>query len=162
MPRSTYRTRAGLAALLLIAPALSPAEVLGYELGERFTPYAGVQRYARALAEASPLVDYQAYGITNEGRELFQLIIASPQHQQRLDQILAANRELTRPETTPERAREIAASNPAIVYFSYGVHGNESSSSEAALYTAWDLARGAPEVRGVLDAVAVIMDPVTN
>ncbi|MBV9107961.1 MAG: hypothetical protein JO306_00965, partial [Gemmatimonadetes bacterium] len=27
----------------------SPAQVLGYELGERFTPYAGVQQYAHAL-----------------------------------------------------------------------------------------------------------------
>src|SRR5687768_18452326 len=132
MSRSTYRARAGLAALLLIAPALSaqqapsPAEVLAYELGERFTPYAGVQRYARALAEASPLVDYQPYGITHEGRELFQLVIGSPQNLQRLDQILAANRELTRPETTPERARGIAASHPAIGYFSSAVHRNET------------------------------------
>jgi hypothetical protein len=140
----------------------SPADVLGYQLGERFTPYAGVQRYARALAEASPLVDYRPYGTTPEGRELLQLVIASPQNLQRLDQIVAANAELTRPETSAERARQIAESNPAVVYFSYGVHGNESSSSEAALYTAWDLARGAPEVAGVLDSLVVIIDPATN
>ena len=140
----------------------SPAEVLGYQLGERFTPYAGVQRYSRALAEASPLVDYRAYGTTPEGRELFQLVIAAPQNLQRLDAVLAANAELTRPETSAERARQIAETNPAVVYFSYGVHGNESSSSEAALYTAWDLARNAPEVQGVLDQLVVIIDPVTN
>jgi hypothetical protein len=140
----------------------SPAEVLGYQLGERFTPYAGVQRYARALAEASPLVEYRAYGQTPEGRELIQLVIATPENHQRLNQILAANAELTRPETSAERARQIAESNPAIIYFSYGVHGNESSSSEAALYTAWDLARGAPEVAGVLDRLVVIIDPAAN
>jgi hypothetical protein len=154
---------------VLAAPALaaqqappSPAEVLGYALGERFTPYAGVQRYSRALADASPLVEYQAYGQTPEGRELIQLVIATPRNHQRLQQILAANAELTRPETSAERARQIAAENPAVVYFSYGVHGNESSSSEAALYTAWDLARDAPEVRGVLDSLVVIIDPVSN
>ena len=67
MARSTIRTRARLAAFaaLLAAPSLaaqeapSPAEVLGYDLGERFTPYAGVQRYARALADASPRVEYR-------------------------------------------------------------------------------------------------------
>lgn len=140
----------------------SPADVLGYQLGERFTPYAGVQRYARALAEASPLVDYRGYGQTPEGRELIQLVIATPQNLQRLDAILAANAELTRPETSEASARQIAAGNPAVVYFSYGVHGNESSSSEAALYTAWDLARNAPEVAGVLDSLVVIIDPSVN
>jgi murein tripeptide amidase MpaA len=49
-----------------------------------------------------------------------------------------------------------------VVYFSYGVHGNESSSSEAAMWTAWDLARDAAEVRGVLDSLVVIIDPVAN
>jgi hypothetical protein len=173
MARSTIRTRvravalAALLAALLAAPALaaqtapSPQEVLGYALGERFTPYAGVQRYGRALAEASPLVDYRAYGTTPEGRELFQLVIATPQNLARLNEILAANAELARG-APAERARQIAATNPAVVYFSYGVHGNESSSSEAALYTAWDLARGAPEVAGVLDNVVVVMDPVAN
>jgi hypothetical protein len=42
------------------------------------------------------------------------------------------------------------------------VHGNESSSSEAAMWTAWDLARDAPEVAGVLDSLVVIIDPVAN
>ncbi len=170
MARSTIRTRVHAAAFaaLLGAPALaaqqappSPADVLGYALGERFTPYAGVQRYSRALADASDRVDYRAYGTTPEGRELFQLVIATPQNLQRLDGILAANAELARG-ASAERAREIASGNPAVVYFSYGVHGNESSSSEAALYTAWDLAREAPEVAGVLNDVVVIIDPVAN
>ncbi|HEX8695999.1 MAG TPA: M14 metallopeptidase family protein [Longimicrobium sp.] len=139
----------------------SPAQVLGYELGERFTPYAGVQQYAKALDAASDRVEYRPYGETYEGRELFQLVVATPGNLRRLDQILAANAELARG-AGPERARQIAAANPAVVYFSYGVHGNESSSSEAALWTAWDLARDAPEVRGALDSLVVIIDPVTN
>jgi hypothetical protein len=114
----------------------SPAEVLGHQLGERFTPYAGVQRYSQALAQASERVDYRPYGRTPEGRELFQLVIAAPQNLQALPRILAANAELTRPETPAQRAAQIAATNPAVIYFSYGVHGNETSSSEAALYTA--------------------------
>ncbi|HET6762957.1 MAG TPA: M14 family metallopeptidase, partial [Longimicrobiaceae bacterium] len=76
--------------------------------------------------------------------------------------VLAANAELTRPETSPARAAQVASSNPAVVYFSYGVHGNESSSSEAAMWTAWDLARNAPEVRGALDSLVVVIDPTTN
>ncbi|MEX0979791.1 MAG: M14 family zinc carboxypeptidase, partial [Gemmatimonadota bacterium] len=44
----------------------------------------------------------------------------------------------------------------------YGVHGNESSSSEAAIWTAWDLASGASEVAGVLDSAVVVIDPAAN
>nr|MDQ3389033.1 M14 family metallopeptidase [Gemmatimonadota bacterium] len=173
MPKRAPRPR--LASALLLLPLLlaplptaaqeappSPAEVLGYPLGEHFTPYDGVRSYGRALAAASPLVDYRPYGQTPERRELFQLVIASPAHRARLDEILRDNAELTRPETSAARAAEIAARSPAVVYFSYGVHGNESSSSEAAMWTAWDLARGAPEVAGVLDSVVVVIDPVAN
>jgi hypothetical protein len=140
----------------------SPEEVLGYPLGAHFTTYDGVLGYSRALAAASPLVEVVPYGTTAERRELIQLVIARPDYRQRLAEILAANAELTRPETSPDRAREIAATNPAIVYFSYGIHGNEASSSEAAMWTAWDLARGAAEVAGVLDSAIVIIDPVAN
>ncbi|MDQ3556850.1 MAG: M14 family metallopeptidase, partial [Gemmatimonadota bacterium] len=154
-------------ALLLVLPLAaqmppSPEQVLGYPLGAHFTDHAGVREYARALAAASPVVEFRPYGTTPERRELFQLVIARADRLGRLDGILAANAELARPETSAARAREIAATNPAVVFFSYGVHGNESSSSEAAMWTAWDLARGAPEVAGALDSLVIVIDPVAN
>jgi hypothetical protein len=136
--------------------------VLGHDLGARFTDHAGVVRYMEALAEASPLVQVQRYGKTSEGRPLLQVVIARTDYQARLEEILDRNRELAEPGTPESRARQIAASNPAVLYFSYGVHGNESSSSEAALWTAWDLARGAESVAGVLDSAIVVIDPVVN
>jgi hypothetical protein len=167
-----FTRRAGVLAALALAAAPcaaqqgappSPEQVLGYALGQHFTPTAGVRQYMHALAAAAPdRVQYRPYGITAEGRELVQVVIARPENLRRLNEILAANAELTRPETSPERARQIAASNPAVVYFSYSVHGNESSSSEAAMWTAYDLAREAPEVRGVLDSLIVVIDPTTN
>jgi hypothetical protein len=145
------------------ANAPSPAEVLGHELGARFTDHAGVVRYMEALAAAAPaMTRLDRYGETAEGRPLVQLVIVRPDYMSRVEEILALNRELTEPDTPESRARQIAASNPAVVYFSYGVHGNESSSSEAALWTAWDLVRGAPSVAGVLDSVVVVIDPSAN
>jgi hypothetical protein len=144
-----------------VAPP-SPEEVLGWGLGERFSDVAAVHRYFSALAEASPLVSVAEYGRTVEGRHLVHVLIATTEHRTRLDAVLAANRELTDPDTPESRAREIAAANPAVVYLSYGVHGNESSSSEAAMWTAWDLVRGAPSVAGVLDSVVVVIDPIVN
>ncbi|HLU26078.1 MAG TPA: M14 family metallopeptidase [Longimicrobiales bacterium] len=144
------------------APVPSPAEVLGYELGERFTDVAGLVRYLETLAAASPRVQVRRYGETVEGRPLLQVVIAREDYMARLDEILERNRELSDPSTTAARAQEIAATNPAVVYFSYGVHGNEASSSEAALWTAWDLASGHESVAGVLDSVIVIIDPAVN
>ena len=159
----------GLVFLLLLSPTPSvgqevpsPADVLGYELGEQFTTVAGISHYLSALAEASDLVSVHPYGSTVEGRPLIQVLVASRAHRDRLEEILAQNRELTFPETSEARASEIIRTNPAVVYLSYGVHGNESSSSEAALWTAYDLARGAEDVAGVLDSVVVIIDPMVN
>ena len=140
----------------------SPAEVLGYDLGERFTDHASIVRYVETLSAAVPNVRIRRYGQTNEGRPLIQLLIARPDYLGRIEEILQRNRELTNPNTTEARAREIAATNPAVVYFSYGVHGNESSSPEAALWTTWSLASGAEGVRGVLDSVVVVIDPAVN
>jgi hypothetical protein len=179
MKRSTSFAATGLrilplALVLVVAgPTLAPAplaaqavpaphEVLGYEIGERFTPVSGVERYMRALAEASELVSVDTYGETVEGRPLLQVLIVAPEHRARMDDILAANRELMDPDTPEARAREIAENNPAIVYYTYGVHGNESSSPEAALWTAYDLASGATDVAGVLDSVVVVIDPSAN
>jgi hypothetical protein len=159
---------AGLVGALTAAPAAaqavpSPEQVLGYALGERFTDHAGVVRYMEALAAAVPaMVRVQSYGATPEHRQLVQLIVARQDYMARIDEVLVRNRQLADPATPAARAGEIAATNPAVVFFSYGVHGNESSSSEAAMWTAWDLVRGATELAGVLDSVVVVIDPVAN
>jgi hypothetical protein len=140
----------------------SPGEVLGHAIGERFTDHAGIVRYMEALDAASPRVSMHQYGTTMEGRPLIRVVFAREDRMSDLDRILDRNRELADPETPEGRAREIAAENPVVVYLSYGIHGRESSSSEAALWTAWNLARGAPEVEGVLDSAVVVMDPVLN
>ncbi|NNK64501.1 MAG: zinc carboxypeptidase [Gemmatimonadetes bacterium] len=165
LPRVLVATTAF--ALVGVVPAAaqtppSPQDVLGWSIGERFTSVPDVERYFTALATASPLVTIEEYGRTWENRPLHQVVIASEEHRGRFDAILEANRELADPDTPVERAEEIARDNPAIVYFSYGVHGNESSSTEAALWTAWDLASGAPAVAGVLESVVVVIDPVVN
>lgn len=140
----------------------SPQDALGYGIGERFTDPANVVRYMETLAARSPRVRVRRYGETAEGRPLIQVVIAREENLARLDAILDRNRELATPGTTELQAREIVRDNPLVIYYQYGVHGNESSSSEAAMWTAWDLARGAGPVAGVLDSAIVVIDPVVN
>ena len=58
----------------------SPADFLGYELGENFTLYAHIVAYHKTLAEASPRVLYGEYGETYEGRPLVYLVISSEEN----------------------------------------------------------------------------------
>lgn len=140
----------------------SPEEMLGYPLGAHFTSPVDAVAYAEYLAEESSGARIFQYGRTVEGRPLVQLALGTPANLARLDEILAANRQITDIDITDAAATEVARSNPAIVYFSYGVHGDEASSTDAALWTAWDLLGGDGGLAPVLDSLIVVIDPVTN
>lgn len=138
--------------------------VLGYTLGEQFTPYSEVERYYKTLAAASDRVKLEAYGKTYEGRTLYTVIISSPKNLARLDAIRAATAKLADPrKTTPEEAQKIAAETPVVLWYSYNVHGNEAASSEAAMQFAYELAASQDErVRNWLDSAVLVIDPMAN
>jgi hypothetical protein len=140
----------------------SPADVLGYGPGERFTDTEGVFRYASRLAEASPRARLLRYGETPEGRPLILLVLAREDRTDGLDEIRARIDELRGPGLPESRATEIARGTPAVAWLAYGVHGDESSSTEAALWTAYDLAVGATGAAGILDSLVVLIDPMLN
>lgn len=136
----------------------SPADFLGYELGERFTPHYRVTDYVRHVAENASNVDRIEYGHTYEGRLLQYLIISSPDNMARLEEIRTAN--LQRAgllEGVP------AEDTPAIVWLSYNVHGNESVGTEAALAVIHTLVSSTEtNVRTWLEKTVVIIDPCLN
>jgi len=140
----------------------SPEDVLGHPLGRKFTDAAQVVQYSEALAAVSDRVRLIRYGTTPEGRPLLLLVVASVRNQGQLDGILAANARLVSPDLPAAEASRIAGGIPAIAWFTYGVHGDESASAEAALWTAWDLASDGEGSAGILDSVVVIIDPMAN
>ena len=153
-----------LCGLLFIAPSInaqnglqSPEEFLGYDLGDQWTPHYKVMNYFRHVAEQSPLVTFQQYGTTNEGRELAIVKVTSQQNHARLEQIRTDN--LKRAGLLDGNPQ----TNIPIVWLSYNVHGNETSSSEAALKTIYELVR--PDNRNSkkwLQNTVVVMDPMLN
>jgi len=143
-------------------PVPSPEETLGHGLGDRFTDASSVARYAEFLAEASNRVSLVRSGVTAEGRPLLLLVIASDLNTRGIESILQGNARLTDPDLDATEASAIARANPAIAWFTYGVHGDESASTEAALWTAWDLAVDAEGTQGILDSLIVVIDPMAN
>ena len=142
----------------------TPAEFLGYELGTQFTYTHDVVRYIHALADASDRVTVQEYGRTYEDRPLHLLTVTSPENHANLSTIRENNLRLAAGEgLTGSDAEALISRQPVIVWLSYNVHGNEPSSSEAAMQVAYRLAAGQDaQTRRYLDEAVVLIDPILN
>jgi hypothetical protein len=139
-------------------------QVLGYDPGEKITNHAGILRYMDALAAAAPTrMKVFDYGQTWEGRKMIYAAVGSEANIRRLDGIKADVARLAAPAGEAE-ARKIMAGLPAIVWLSYGVHGNEISSPEAGMLTAYHLlaSRNDKLVEQVLANTLVLIDPIQN
>ena len=136
----------------------SPSEFLGYELGESFTLYANATAYFQYLAQSSDRVVMKSYGETYEGRKLYTVVISSPQNLANIDELKAANLELGDPRTiSAGRAEDIIRDKPVFVSYSYNIHGNEASGTEAALQVSYRFAAAEDqETEDVLDNSVLI------
>jgi hypothetical protein len=147
------------AVLLFVAAAAfaqpTPQEYLGYPIGERFTSYDRILEYFNELAKQSSLVTIQQIGETYERRPLVLATITSAKNRAALD---AIRRNATMLASGEGDAAQIAKDMPVIVWLAFGVHGNESSSAEAAMLVASELVKN-PKV---LDDVVVLIDPLEN
>src|SRR4051812_3655450 len=141
----------------------SPAAFLGYPLGARFTSWDRIVAYLEALDAASPRVKVWEYGHTYEGRPLKLLAVSSPENLERLEEIRKDVLRLADPAGASAADRErILRRTPLVVWLAYGVHGNESSSAEAALGAAYVLAAAQGETAEMLKDVVVLVDPLQN
>lgn len=146
---------------LLFAQVQSPEQFLGYPTGSRYTPHFNVVNYCKYLATAAPnMVKVQQYGTTNEGRPLLLVFVASPENSARLEQIRVNNLRLAGASGDKTAPDENA---PVIVWLSYNVHGNETSSSEAAMLTLYELVNPAnSKTKEYLKNTVVVIDPCMN
>ncbi|MEZ4701276.1 MAG: M14 family metallopeptidase [Rhodothermales bacterium] len=143
----------------------SPAEFLGYELGDRFTPHHRMVAYFEHVAAHSPRVTVESYGETYEGRPLIAAFVTAPERLPDLESVRMNHLRRTGeygpnegpPEGTP------ASTEPAIVWLGYNVHGNEAVSMEAAMQTLYELADPSNARTGAwLREAVVVIDPCLN
>ncbi|MEW7280841.1 M14 family metallopeptidase [Aquimarina sp. 2201CG1-2-11] len=131
----------------------SPSEFLGYDIGEQYTRHADVVEYFNHVAKNSNMVTYQTYGKTNERRPLTYAIVSSEDNIKNIETIRLNNLKNIGIE------EGIASPETAIVWLSYNVHGNEASSTEAAMQTIYELITQKKEW---LTNTIVIIDPCMN
>ena len=139
---------------------------LGHDFGDEISSPDQIVAYLRALAAAAPertrLVEYAR---TWEGRPLHTLVIASPERIARLDAVKADLRRLADPRTLAGGdADRLLRELPVVTWLIHAVHGNEISSSDAALAEAYHLlaAQGDAAVDTILRESIVLIDPLEN
>jgi zinc carboxypeptidase len=137
-----------------------PADVIGMEFGEQEVRNNQSARYIRAVDEASRRVRSGVLAISGQGRTVPFAIVGAPRD------VRAAQRAasiLRNPQTTPQRAAQVAARAPAIAWDAGNVHGNEESGADAALRLLRDLSdRSDCAARRIRSNVVTVIVPIQN
>ncbi len=143
---------------LVFAQTKSPAEFLGYELGERFTPHHQIIAYFEHVAANNDNVELERYGETYELRPLVLAFVSSKSNMDNREQIRQDNlKRIGMLEGNP------TGKKVAINWLSYNVHGNEAVSSEATMMTLWELVNPSNQAtKKWLENSLVIIDPCMN
>lgn len=141
-------------------PAIpTPEQFLGYPIGSHYTRTDQIVAYLRELDRVSDKVSLRVLGKTFEERPQVVATITTVANQQSLDQLRQQRRALTDPSQPAPDYKRL----PVIISLNYGVHGNESSSSEAALLTAYYLtASTSSETQKWLEQSVITLDPLEN
>jgi hypothetical protein len=141
------------------------AKVFGHDPGESILSHADLLKYLESLAASSSRIRIFDYAKSWEGRRLVYAAVGSEANIKRLDKIRADMQRLSDPRRTKQsEAEQIIAAMPAVIWFGYGVHGNEISSPEAGLLAAYHLlaSRNDKLVDEILSQVVVLIDPIQN
>lgn len=135
----------------------SPESFLGYGIGEQHTRHDMIVAYLKTLARLSDRAELEEYGKTYEGRSLVILRISSTENLNTLESIRKQHLAIKNGEAPAKD------SQPVFINLGYNVHGNEPSSSEAALLSAYTLvASEHPEIKEYREHAVIFVDPTIN
>ena len=142
---------------------MSPEQFLGYPVGEMHTRHDLIVSYMEYLSENSEKAQIYHYGRTYEGRKLVILAVSTPDKILDIENIRDTHLSYIHTDH-PNYKNESKPDNfPVIINLAYNVHGNEPSSSEAALLTAYTLVSSeSDEVNKYLNESVVLIDPTIN
>lgn len=140
--------------------------VVGHDFREEITSPEEIIRYLEALHEAAPdRTRLVRYAESWEGRPLVLLVIGSPERIAGLEAVREDLRRLNDPRGLSDaEAEELLGRAPVVTMVMHGIHGNESTSSGAAMAEAYHLlaSRGDPDVELVFRESLVLIEPMEN
>lgn len=133
-------------------------DTVGHTPGSRITSPDQTYAYIKVLTDAAPdRTRLVQYATSWEGRPLYYVILSAPQNIARLDAIRADLSNIA-------AGRASNGSALPVTWLAYGVHGNEISSTDAALMTAYHLlaARDDDRAAKIMANTIVVIDPMQN
>ncbi len=138
----------------------SPKEFFGHEIGEWHLSHDKLVSYIMDLARISDRAVWEEYGRSHENRPLGHLIISSPENIRNLENIRLEHIKLSDPYSSGEADIK---SMPLVIKLGYGIHGNESSASNASAIVAYYLvAATGKEIDELLGRTVILIDPCLN
>ena len=143
----------------------SPADVLGFDLGTQEVTPRQIVKFVESTDAASDRVTSGVAATSVGGRPLTYAVVGSPGRvtPEALAQISRNADRLRDPLLPADRAAELVASTPAILWVAGNVHGNEESGADAALRVLYELAdRTDCAASTVLDNAIVVILPTQN
>ncbi|MEY3177978.1 MAG: hypothetical protein RJB42_219, partial [Bacteroidota bacterium] len=137
-------------------PAIpTPQQFLGYGIGEQHTRHDKIVEYFKELDRLSDRVSVEVIGRTFENREQIVGIFTAAENHKNLEQI--------RQQHLAAQKQGATQKLPLVVHLAYNVHGNEPSSSEAAMLTAYYItASQSEEAEKWMKDMVILLDPVIN
>ncbi|HOY21085.1 MAG TPA: M14 family metallopeptidase [Haliscomenobacter sp.] len=139
----------------------SPEQYFGYKLGAEFTLYANTVNYVKELDRLSDKITLYQYGSTYEGRPLIRLVITSPDNHKNLESI--RQRHLKLLDGNASEVSSVVKSDPIFITYSYNIHGNEASSTEAVAQVAYRLAAAQDEeTKRILNNSVIVLYVCVN
>ena len=144
----------------------TPLKVNGYVPGTigKLSHVAELNKYFKAVADASPRAKLYSFGMSDEGREMIGLVIADEATIQNIEQYRADLAKLADPRgvSAAEKARLIKQAKP-IYWLSGSIHSPETGSPEMLMELAYRLvADDGDNIKAIRNNIITIITPVTE
>ena len=141
----------------LSAQTINPDDFFPNDLGEHFMPHHTIVSYFEAVGAKSNQAQFSKYGETYEGRDLIYMVISSPENMKEIESLRQSNLDIVNGEN------KSVEESKAIVWLSFGVHGNEAGATNSSIATLYELTDpNNTEVQSWLENTIVIIDPCLN
>ena len=144
----------------------TPLKILGYVPGTigRLSHVAEINKYFKAVADASPRTKLYSFGMSDEGREMIGLVIADEATIQNIEKYRTDLAKLADPRgvSVAEKERLIREAKP-IYWLSGSIHSPETGSPEMLMEFAYRMAVDEGEnIKAIRSNVITIITPVTE
>jgi hypothetical protein len=145
-------------------PAITPPNVAIPGFPDRLATTIETNNYFEMIDGQTNRVNTEIFGTSVNGSPMPYSFVGHPGNVANADGIAAQQKRLTDPRiTSPAEAAQIAATLPAIAWYTANVHGNETSGTDAAIQLLYELAaRTDCQAVAILDNLLVGIMPLQN